>query len=39
MSHFELYRTVTDQIVAMLRDGVVPWLSQESQLRQAVPRR
>jgi antirestriction protein ArdC len=27
MSSFDLYQTVTDQIVAMLEAGVVPWRS------------
>jgi antirestriction protein ArdC len=27
MSTFDLYQTVTDQIVAMLESGVVPWRS------------
>jgi antirestriction protein ArdC len=27
MSSFDLYQTVTDQIVAMLESGVVPWRS------------
>ncbi len=27
MSTFDLYQTVTDQIVAMLEAGVVPWRS------------
>jgi antirestriction protein ArdC len=27
MSTFDLYQTVTDQIVAMLETGVVPWRS------------
>ena len=50
MSSFDLYQTVTDQIVAMLESGVVPWrspilgrskgrASEESQHRQAISRR
>jgi len=27
MSSFDLYQTVTDQIIAMLESGVVPWRS------------
>ena len=27
MSMFDLYQTVTDQIIAMLEAGVVPWRS------------